>query len=1438
MMAEQRFNPEHIIELAEELRLAGFDIGTQQHIAAQDLLIALAAHNRLPADPREWRSLLAPIFCASPNEQEEFYGRYEQWLKRHPEWKAIEDDLHEPTRREITIPAAAIHWLRKPLGIASAALLILLIGFAVFLSLKTNHTLTGEVFSSENEVRLSNARAEFWDQQATTNDNGNFTINYRVRNWYRVFNRQMAELKVSHDDHEPSSGIRLDVHQPSHQSVKLQKRPVANDPITIKAFPPQPEDTPPPIPLLPDFTATKPAPTTTPNPIRWYHWLLIASPLALFAIWLLLRWRRRRALLQKLQAAGNPNLRRLTVRGASDHLFQSQTFRRAVQDLRRHRRVEVRDLDIAATVNATIRRGGMFQPRYGVRKASPEYLLLIDRASLADEQARFAEEFSQRLEAGGVFVDRFYFQNDPLTCRQRELNSPTVTLLDLAARYPEHQLLIFSDGAGFISPLTGEAELWLTSFSHWPLRVMLTPELDEPNGYRELELAENDFLVLPVNDAGLAALTEAINAGILPNLKPAQTSNGKATPFPQLILERPKRWLERHEPRPAALNELCDQVRAYLGEDGWYWLAACAVYPALSWDVTLYLGYNLFGRVSSPTVKDGLDREAAALADARATDKAFEDRLLRLIRLPWFRYGSMPDWLRLRLIESFTPEQETTVRQTIETMLLSALDHPQEGIPLEIAEHPPAEPGNWLQRLRAKWHDWRQRKKLADFIEHEPEESPLKDFVFLGFLSGNRARRLTVKLPELLNRALFPQGQAVLGVRPAMVAVLAILLSATGAAYVVNRSQQGTNTPPTLSQFYQQMDKAEQLGFVAEKTRQVFSELADRPDNALREEDFELIRQKVSDYAARVGNGSTYDKFASPEQNALPEDLSYVFGRGVNYAPEIFKAFTAGKYKRGVPGLYLAMMESEFRACPKRGSVPGQGMFLRPDLRLNSQQGCNWQQDARELGDYFASIIGDSSTTDKAIQAIAGANYVTGDDSGSLNMRGGHVWNLLLGLRIPNNPGQEQQDNLERAQLVDYVYCFLAAAIVGENPIKFGLDMEPLSRMAQRGLASPSPSPSVSPTPTPTPMICLASGQLVNQGGYVIRSIGYRNTQGQVVDIGSNYPLREKYLGQLFTVAIEDKELLSDAQQILSAQRITSSPTIVCYFRRDPGSCGNVTWLVQSAPSPRQRPACVDAILAVPAFGAENPNPAATPFTVTQTPTGYSVNLGEGVRPLELVLLQGGQFTMGSDKGSENEKPPHQVQLSAFSIGKYEVTQAQWQAVMGNNPSRFKGDDLPVENVSWNDVQEFIKRLNDKTGSQQFRLPTEAEWEYAARAGTDTEYSFGDDEKLLGEYAWYYDIADGKTHPVGTKKENQFGLFDMHGNVWEWCSDWYDANYYQQFGKGVVRDPQGPGAGSNRVVRGGSWRNIAVRCRSALRSSDTTDDRGGNLGFRLVRIGR
>ena len=206
---------------------------------------------------------------------------------------------------------------------------------------------------------------------------------------------------------------------------------------------------------------------------------------------------------------------------------------------------------------------------------------------------------------------------------------------------------------------------------------------------------------------------------------------------------------------------------------------------------------------------------------------------------------------------------------------------------------------------------------------------------------------------------------------------------------------------------------------------------------------------------------------------------------------------------------------------------------------------------------------------------------------------------------------------------------------------------------------------------------------------------------------------------------------------------------------------------------------------------------------------------------------------MGSNENAD-ERPVHRVNVPSFLIGKTEVTQGQWKALMGSNPSWFSqcGDDCPVENVTWNGAQEFAQRLSQKTG-KQYRLPSEVEWEYAARAGSNTKWSFGDAEYQLGDYAWNGANSDNKTQRVAQKRPNAFGLFDMHGNVWEWTQDCWHGGY-----SGAPTDGSAwttGCSGSGRVLRGGSWLNGPAYLRSAGRIRDTPDIRVNYIGLRLAR---
>ena len=229
---------------------------------------------------------------------------------------------------------------------------------------------------------------------------------------------------------------------------------------------------------------------------------------------------------------------------------------------------------------------------------------------------------------------------------------------------------------------------------------------------------------------------------------------------------------------------------------------------------------------------------------------------------------------------------------------------------------------------------------------------------------------------------------------------------------------------------------------------------------------------------------------------------------------------------------------------------------------------------------------------------------------------------------------------------------------------------------------------------------------------------------------------------------------------------------------------------------------------------------------------------------VKLVLIPKGQFMMGSpesEEGRNDDETQHEVTISKdYYLGVHEVTQALYEKVIRKNPSHFQGAivgnenaDLPVDNVSWEDAVEFCKKLSDlpeeKKAGRVYRLPTEVEWEYACRAGSKTAYSFDDEEGLLPEYGWFNRNSSDRTHTVGLLEPNVWGLYDMHGNVWEWCSD-----RHEEYPKGAVSDPTGPKEGSDRVIRGGSWFNVAANCRSAYRSRTAPSYRYNYLGFRVA----
>ena len=268
---------------------------------------------------------------------------------------------------------------------------------------------------------------------------------------------------------------------------------------------------------------------------------------------------------------------------------------------------------------------------------------------------------------------------------------------------------------------------------------------------------------------------------------------------------------------------------------------------------------------------------------------------------------------------------------------------------------------------------------------------------------------------------------------------------------------------------------------------------------------------------------------------------------------------------------------------------------------------------------------------------------------------------------------------------------------------------------------------------------------------------------------------------------------------------------------------------------------CLPGLLVLVACGGDE-SPASIGDGGTSTGDEKTFSLPNGAN-MAFVWIEPGTFQMGSPDSEEgrgdDEDPVHEVEISeGFWLGKYEVTQEQWEVVMETTPWSGRTHVVPdpshpAVSISWDDVQEFISRLNAEAGEALYRLPSEAEWEYACRAGSTTRWSFGDDESQLTHYGWYSDNGEGYTHAVGQKKPNAWGLYDMHGNVWEWVQDRYDGTYYNSSPR---FDPLGPSSGSTRVFRGGFFSISAQYVRSAYRNDASPGSRAVGIGVRLLRI--
>ncbi|MGH1366683.1 MAG: DUF1566 domain-containing protein [Calditrichia bacterium] len=848
-------NDTSITSLVYVLQEAGFSVGIEQIVAAQDLLLLLAAEDNLN-DARGLQTRLAPIFCQNLREQKQFYQIFQAWQKDFLPQKKSREGV-EVSEAE-TEPTDLEQWGRfsDPKLWLAVGLTLALLGGLIYenlirkpvyplISLKGVVADTSSIPIPFAEISLSGITPDY----ISSDSSGRFEIIHPQKDenatlYARAVDKENGFINVSLA-HSPDTLFVVVLKATSRPTPTPP--PLSNQVTELREIVLQ-------INSLSDSLTLAGQLTPFQRYYKsYYHFLRLGAlllPLFFLLGWYLLNRYRRKLILERRSTREKPLLERLMIAGTGKELFRNLSFRRTVREMRKHREVASLSLNADKTINATMDAGGLFTPVYGVRNASPEYLILIDRASFKDHQAKFVDSMTDELRSEGVFVDRYYFDSDARYCYPEDIHSNPIHLFELGARHAQHRLIVFGDANGFFNPVNHHILPWVELFQGWKERVLLTPEKLPGWGFREWTIAAQDFQVYPANRAGLHTFIESTQSIGIPEIP----NSGDYRPFPPLLEAHTLRWLERDPPRAKQLLRLLEQLHTYLDKDGLYWLAACAAYPELNWALTLSFGMLL-------RAEDGHRLLS-------------EDRLLSISRLPWFRHGYMPDWLRIELLAMLEHSQEKRIRLALKDMLLSAVANPGSS-PIEIARSSSSDSS-------------RIRGLLRSMLQKAEPGTPPRDYVFLSFLSGSQPDQLTPLVPRLLRKLFYTRGYSALGLRPSVIALGTFLIAGVGTLVLMLFPPEHPELP-----LVPRFDTIEQMKDI---------------DRAFNDQNTnQMNQQERSEYVALSGPGAMQVE-QQPTANLKIDDISPV----TKYPPEMKLAVSFGLSEQSL----VAILQNYFDHQP------------------------------------------------------------------------------------------------------------------------------------------------------------------------------------------------------------------------------------------------------------------------------------------------------------------------------------------------------------------------------------------------------------------------------------------------------------------------------------------------------------------------------------------
>lgn len=1087
-------------------------------------------------------------------------------------------------------------------------------------------------------------------------------------------------------------------------------------------------------------------------------------------------------------------------------------------------------LDIRKTVEASARKAGKLRPQYRQQERAVEYVVLIDEQARHSHQTALFNHLYKTLFEEEVPIYRYFFYGDA-SFIWNEQHQNGLNIEQLHHLHPNARLLFFATGYSFINPFSGELNDWLHQFGAWDNRALLSPTPTGAWSYKETLLAKF-FVVLPAHIDGLVEVVEHFERHSTSDLR--QWKYNWAHRSPAIDLHEWDYELEGKEEREITDKD-CQRFKTDLLR--WYsvdllqWIAACALYPELQWDLTLALGKTL-----SPSENNSL---------------LTIENLIAINRLPWFVQGHIPSKYRILLLGVLEEEKQKAALQTINDLLKTAV----KGLPNNSVAYQTAQMQLVLNEALLAETRPEQRCQL-DKYRQLYYEGANADFVSVAKLRAKiPLSKLALSLPEGVSGFLFKRGDGLLGwTKRAFALVLLLICLSLGLAWYTVPEPIETTTE-ICDKYYHLKDKKDSI--YADFQRFLCGE---KPIENLRfwlavqdgdiQKELEVYLHNQTIHKVNAHQYSALGYWMEVDVPTQTDRLLFLHLKGL-------QAFYTGDklLAQGYRDSILAANADYFKNPP----VPNLYHLLKYDFVAATKNGMTRVVKSRKYGfldslgneiatgyDEAYNFVGDSAIVKKdgktykmdkkgAIREIANVFVLQGavamDSSRFLPLVGVEVWVADKKVATTDATGHFQIESPTASLNAELRFPGYLPQLVILNEMQ-------TFRLKKENSVAPEPNPNPVPAPpTPNADRFIETIREEQANGLVLTKVFLVWECGAEVD-----DLEELFTQESLNELSKTLNTINVNSNILAVNMDIKTEFDVACTEGDRGRFWTI-WnhnnsiketIISLTITNFKKKFNVELSEKTPYENPHTKRAAMVAILSSDLPKVGNKKNNADPLDIEMVFVQGGIFKMGCAETpcGEDEKPLHTVTLNDFYIGKYEVTQAQWKAVMGKNPSLSSPncERCPVENISWNDIQLFLKRLNQRAGKKYmtYRLPTEAEWEYVAKGGSQSKnYSFSGSNNA-DVVAWF-NANTNRTASVGLKTPNEIGTYDMSGNVWEWCSDWYGAYHATR-----SKNPQGPNAGMYKVLRGGSWIDDRQKCYTTTRERALPDSRFGGGGFRLV----